>query len=63
VRAAAGVPASGLSEAAMLPDIHPLPIKERLAMIFLERGHLDVIDGAFVLLGATGTRTHVPILL
>lgn len=45
----------------MLPDIQPIPIKERLSVLFLERGHLDVIDGAFVLLDASGVRTHVPV--
>ena len=30
-------------------------------MIFLQYGQIDVIDGAFVLIGKTGIRTHVPL--
>lgn len=30
-------------------------------MLFLERGRLDVIDGAFVLVDKGGVRTHVPV--
>jgi CRISP-associated protein Cas1 len=29
--------------------------------MFLERGNLDVIDGAFVLVDKTGVRTHIPV--
>ncbi|GFM37358.1 type I-E CRISPR-associated endonuclease Cas1e [Desulfovibrio psychrotolerans] len=45
----------------MLPALKPIPIKERLSMIFLEKGNLDVLDGAFVLVDATGVRTHIPV--
>lgn len=30
-------------------------------MVFLERGELDVIDGAFVLVDVNGVRTHIPV--
>ena len=30
-------------------------------MAFLEKGHLDVLDGAFVVVDATGVRTHIPV--
>ena len=30
-------------------------------MVFLEKGQVDVIDGAFVLVDANGVRTHVPV--
>ena len=30
-------------------------------MLFLERGELDVIDGAFVLVDKNGVRTHIPV--
>lgn len=30
-------------------------------MVFVERGQLDVIDGAFVLVDAIGVRTHIPV--
>lgn len=32
----------------ILPQLKPIPIKDRLSVLFLERGHLDVLDGAFV---------------
>lgn len=39
----------------------PIPIKERASIAFVERGQLDVIDGAFVLLDANGVRTVIPV--
>ena len=45
----------------MLPPLRPLPIKDRLSVMFLERGQLDVLDGAFVLVDREGVRTHIPI--
>ncbi len=45
----------------MLPRLSPLPLKERASLVFLEKGRLDVLDGAFVLVDASGTRTHVPV--
>lgn len=30
-------------------------------MVFLEKGNLDVLDGAFVLVNASGVRTHIPV--
>lgn len=30
-------------------------------MVFVERGQLDVLDGAFVMVDSTGIRTHIPI--
>ena len=45
----------------MLPPLKPIPIKDRVSMIFLEYGQLDVIDGAFVLVDKTGVRTHIPV--
>jgi len=44
----------------MLP-LKPIPIKNRLSMIFLEYGQVDVIDGAFVLVDKKGVRTHIPV--
>ena len=29
-------------------------------MVFLEKGNLDVLDGAFVVVDAAGVRTHIP---
>lgn len=45
----------------LLPPLKPLPIKERLSVIFVEKGEIDMIDGAFVVVDATGIRTHVPV--
>jgi CRISPR-associated protein Cas1 len=36
-------------------------MKERLSMLFLEKGQLDVLDGAFVLVDKNGVRTHIPV--
>lgn len=32
----------------MIPPLGPIMLKDRISMIFLRYGHLDVIDGAFV---------------
>jgi len=45
----------------MQPPLKPIPIKERISMIFLEYGQVDVIDGAFVLVDRNGVRTHIPV--
>lgn len=45
----------------ILPPLKPLPIKDRISVVYVERGNLDVIDGAFVVVDATGVRTHIPI--
>ena len=45
----------------MLPRLSPLALKERASMVFLEKGNLDVVDGSFVLVDASGVRTHIPV--
>lgn len=45
----------------MLPPLKPIAMKERLSMLFLEKGQLDVLDGAFVLVDKNGVRTHIPV--
>jgi len=45
----------------MLPDIGPIPIKERHSILFVERCHVDVRDGAFVMIDKDGVRTHIPV--
>jgi CRISPR-associated protein Cas1 len=45
----------------LLPPLKPLPIKERLSVVFVERGEIDMLDGAFVVVDATGVRTHIPV--
>ncbi len=44
-----------------LPTLSPITIKERVSLAFIEKGQLDVLDGAFVVVDATGIRTHIPI--
>lgn len=39
----------------------PIPLKERAALVFVERTRLDVKDGAFVAIDAGGKRTHIPV--
>ena len=44
-----------------LPPPKPIPLKERAALVFVERAQIDVVDGAFVAIDADGVRTHIPI--
>lgn len=41
--------------------LKPIPMKDRVSMIFLQYGQIDVMDGAFVLIDKTGVRTHIPV--
>lgn len=41
--------------------LKPIPLKDRVSMIFLQYGQVDVIDGAFVLVDINGVRTHIPV--
>ncbi|MDR0701766.1 MAG: type I-E CRISPR-associated endonuclease Cas1e [Azoarcus sp.] len=50
----------------MLPLLKPIPIKERFSIVFVEKGEIDVVDGAFVVVDAQGFRvrpvlTHIPV--
>lgn len=45
----------------ILPPLKPIPMKDRVSVLFVEKGQLDVLDGAFVLVDKTGVRTHIPI--
>lgn len=45
----------------MLDPLKPIQIKERLSLLFVERGEIDVLDGAFVVVDKTGVRTHLPV--
>lgn len=44
-----------------LPPPRPIPIKDRSSILFLEKGRLDVLDGAFVLVDEAGVRVHIPV--
>lgn len=43
------------------PPLKPIPIKDRLSILFVEKGQLDVLDGAFVVVDKNGVRTHIPV--
>lgn len=45
----------------ILPPLKPIPIKERLSVLYIEYGQLDVLDGAFVVVDKNGVRTHIPV--
>ena len=45
----------------MLPPLKPIAMKERISMIFIEYGEIDVQDGAFVVIDKIGVRTHIPV--
>ena len=45
----------------MLPPLKPIAMKERISLIFIEYGEIDVLDGAFVVIDKNGVRTHIPI--
>jgi CRISPR-associated protein Cas1 len=47
-------------EAPFVP-LAPIPIKDRSAIVFLQYGQVDVIDGAFVLVDDRGTRIQIPV--
>jgi CRISPR-associated protein Cas1 len=39
----------------------PVPIKDRSSILFIEKGQVDVLDGAFVVVDGTGVRTQIPV--
>lgn len=41
--------------------LKPIPMKDRVSMIFLQYGKVDIKDGAFVLIDKNGVRTHIPV--
>ena len=45
----------------ILPPLKPIPIKDRLSVLFVEKGQIDVLDGAFVLVDKNRVRTHIPV--
>lgn len=45
----------------VLPPLKPIPMKDRVSIIFVEKGNLDVLDGAFVVVDKNGVRTHIPV--
>lgn len=45
----------------ILPPLKPIPIKDRVSILFVDKGNLDVLDGAFVVVDKNGVRTHIPV--
>ena len=45
----------------VLPPLKPIPIKDRISFLYVEKGNLDVLDGAFVVVDKNGVRTHIPV--
>ena len=45
----------------LLPPVKPIQMKERLSILFVEKGNVDVLDGAFVVVDKNGVRTHIPL--
>jgi len=45
----------------ILPPLKPILMKERVSVLFMEKGNLDVLDGAFVVVDKSGVRTHIPV--
>jgi CRISPR-associated protein Cas1 len=45
----------------ILPPLKPIPMKDRVSVVFVEKGNLDVLDGAFVVVDKNGIRTHIPV--
>jgi CRISPR-associated protein Cas1 len=49
-----------VSDSPFVP-LRPIPLKDRSAIIFLEYGQVDVLDGAFVLVDQNGARVQIPV--
>jgi CRISPR-associated protein Cas1 len=45
----------------ILPPLKPIPMKDRVSVLFVEKGNLDVLDGAFVIVDKNGVCTHIPV--
>jgi CRISP-associated protein Cas1 len=45
----------------LLPHLKPLPIKDRISILFIEYGNIDVLDGTFVVVDKIGVRTQIPV--
>lgn len=39
----------------------PIPLRERASILFIDKGQLDVVDGAFVVVDVRGVRTVIPV--
>ena len=56
--------AAGATDARSLPGAappRPIPLKDRASIVFVEKGQLDVVEGAFALVDSNGVRTVIPV--
>ena len=44
----------------MLPPLKPIAMKERVSMVFIQKGQVDVKDGAIVVIDETGNSQVFP---
>ncbi|MFC1752867.1 type I-E CRISPR-associated endonuclease Cas1e [Thermoproteota archaeon] len=44
-----------------IPHLRPIAMKERISLLFIEYGQIDVKDGSFVVIDKNGIRTHIPL--
>ncbi len=44
-----------------MPPLKPIPIKDRISVLYVSKGNLDVLDGAFVIVDKNGIRQHLPV--
>src|SRR5829696_6022371 len=44
-----------------LPPPKPIPIKDRSSLLLIEKGRLNVLDDAFVVVDERGVRTQIPV--
>jgi CRISPR-associated protein Cas1 len=44
----------------VLSPLKPIAMKERVSLHFIEKGQIDVLDNAFVVIDKTGTRIQIP---
>ncbi|MFA7684045.1 MAG: type I-E CRISPR-associated endonuclease Cas1e [Syntrophales bacterium] len=45
----------------IMPPLKPIPIKDRISVLYVSKGNLDVLDGAFVIVDKNGIRQHLPV--
>lgn len=45
----------------VLPKLRSIAIKDRVSIVFLEKGELDVVNGSFILKDEKGVRVQIPV--
>lgn len=44
-----------------LPKLRPVALKDRVSIVFLDKGELDVLNGSFILKDTRGVRVQIPV--